>query len=108
MANLTQTFAKRVKPPRTGYRIHYDGQCLSRSRGWQLLNEVPLRVDFDVCDRRPHLYKRSEDRGRAYGRANSASPTGTFCLTWNKWMFSVRLGRVITTCRGTCTPSNVL
>jgi integrase len=25
MANLTQTFAKRVKPPKTGYRIHYDG-----------------------------------------------------------------------------------
>ena len=25
MANLTQTFAKRVKPPRSGYRIHYDG-----------------------------------------------------------------------------------
>jgi integrase len=25
MANLTQTFAKRVKPPKTGYRISYDG-----------------------------------------------------------------------------------
>jgi integrase len=25
MANLTQTFAKRVKPPKNGYRIHYDG-----------------------------------------------------------------------------------
>lgn len=24
MANLTQTFAKRVKPPKDGYRIHYD------------------------------------------------------------------------------------
>jgi integrase len=24
MANLTQTFAKRVQPPKTGYRIHYD------------------------------------------------------------------------------------
>jgi len=25
MANLTQTFAKRVKPPKAAYRIHYDG-----------------------------------------------------------------------------------
>jgi len=25
MANLTQTFAKRVKPPKSGNRIHYDG-----------------------------------------------------------------------------------
>jgi len=25
MASLTQTFAKRVKPPKEGYRIHYDG-----------------------------------------------------------------------------------
>lgn len=25
MANLTQTFAKRVKPPKSGYHIHYDG-----------------------------------------------------------------------------------
>lgn len=25
MANLTQTFAKRVKPPKAGYRISYDG-----------------------------------------------------------------------------------
>jgi hypothetical protein len=24
MANLTQTFAKRVKPPKEGYKIHYD------------------------------------------------------------------------------------